>query len=214
MGEALVAALGIAVSPFAIVPAILLLFSARPGATSGAFGGGWYAGIAIVTVVALLAAALLTVPDVAPRWVTYTRIALGALLVVVGLSKFARRGGEAKQPAWLTSLETATPRGAARIGLLASAANPKVALLAVAGGFALGADLHGLGQEVLAVLGFALVAASTALLPALAFAVRGERVLGPLGVAKDWLVSRIDVLMSVILVVIGVLLIAKGLSSL
>jgi threonine/homoserine/homoserine lactone efflux protein len=214
VGEALVAALGIAVSPFAIIPAILLLFSARPGSTSGAFGAGWFAGIAVVTLVAVLLGDLITLPDAAPRWATYTRIGLGALLVLVGLSKFVRRGGEAKQPAWLTTLETATPRSAARFGLIGSAANPKVALLAVAGGFALGADLHGLLQEVAAVVGFALVAASTALLPALAFAVRGERVLGPLGVAKDWLVSRIDVVMSVILVVIGLVLLTKGVTYL
>ena len=214
MGEALVAALGIAVSPFAIVPAILLLFSARPGATSSAFGGGWYAGIAGVTLVAVLVGDLITLPDAAPRWATYTRIGLGALLVVVGLSKFARRGREVRQPAWISTLETATPRSAARFGLIGSAANPKVALLAVAGGFAVGADLHGALQEVAAVLGFALVAASTALLPAMAFAVRGERVLGPLGVAKDWLVSRIDVVMSVILVVIGAVLLVKGLTYL
>lgn len=214
MGEALVAALGIAISPFAIIPAILLLFSARPGATSGAFGAGWCAGVALVTLVAVLAADVITLPEAAPRWATYTRIGIGALLVVVGLSKFVRRGGDVEQPAWLSSLETATPRSAARFGLIGSAANPKVALLAVAGGFAVGADLHGLLHEAAAVLAFALVAASTALLPALAFAVRGDRVLGPLGVAKDRLESRIDVVMSVILVVIGLLLLVKGLTYL
>jgi hypothetical protein len=214
VGEALVAALGIAVSPFAIIPAILLLFTARPGTTSGAFGGGWYAGIAIVTAVSVLLADLMTLPDAPPRWATYTRVALGLLLVVVGAAKLLRRGGEPKQPRWLASLETATPRSAARLGFLASAANPKVALLAVAGGFSLGTDLHGRLSELLAVLGFALVAGSTALLPALAFRVVGSSVLGPLGRAKDWLVARVDLVMSVILVVIGLVLLAKGLTYL
>ena len=86
MGEALVAALGIAVSPFAIVPAILLLFTARPGATSGAFGAGWYAGIAGVTFAAVLLADVVTLPDAAPAWATYTRIVIGAILIAKGIS--------------------------------------------------------------------------------------------------------------------------------
>lgn len=215
MREALVAALGIAVSPFAVVPAVLLLFAPRRAAASAAFGAGWLTGITAVALAALLLADLLTLPDVAPRWVVWVRVALGAALVLLGAVRLLRRGASPTQPGWLTTLEQATPRAALRVGLVASVPNPKVSLLAVAGGFALGASISG-GTlvEVAAVVAFGLVASSTALLPALALAVAGDRVLQPLGRVKDWLVARLDLVMSVILLVIGAVLLAKGIPAL
>ena len=57
---------------------------------------------------------------------------------------------------------------------------------------------------------FALVATSTALVPLVAYLVRGDRALGTLGRAKDWLTKRSDVVMSAIMVVFGILLVWKG----
>ena len=214
VGEALVAALGICASPFAVVPAILLLFTSRPAPSSAGFGGGWFAGIAGVTVLAVLLADLLTVPDVVPAWAPWTRIAIGVALVLAGLAKFRRRSPDPDPPAWMRRLEEATPRRAVRFGLLTSAANPKVALLAAAGGFSIGAEVQGRGNEILAAMLFTVIAASTAFIPVAMYLVRGERALAPLQRAKDWLTSRIDVVMSVVLVVLGVLLAWKGASSL
>jgi threonine/homoserine/homoserine lactone efflux protein len=214
MGEAVVAALGIAMSPFAVIPAVLLLFTPRPAATSASFGAGWYAGIAVVTTAALLLADLLTLPETPPTWLSWTRVVLGAVLILFGAAKLVKRDDDASPPSWLTSLETAAPASALRFGVVASAPNPKVALLAVAGGFSLGAELSGGATEVAAVLAFALLASSTALLPVLAFAVLGERALHPLEKAKDWLIARIGPIVSVVLVVIGAAVAYKGWSSL
>ncbi len=215
MGEAVVAALGIALSPFAVIPAVLLLFTPRPAATSGSFAGGWYGGIAVVTAAAVLLADLLSLPETPPTWLSWTRIALGLVLVLFGAYKLVKRDDDAPPPSWLTSLESATPASALRFGLVASAPNPKVALLAIAGGFSLGAELTGgAATEVVAVLLFALLASLTALLPVLAYAVLGEKALGPLGRGKDWLTARIGPIVSVVLVVIGAAVAYKGWSSL
>ena len=214
MAEALVAALGVAISPFAVIPAILLLFTARPAPTSGGFGGGWISGVVVVTTLAVLLADLITLPDAPLRWASWTRIVLGVALVAAGLAKFLRRGGTAGSPSWLQSLESASPRTAVRFGLLSSAANPKVALLAVAGGFSIGAALDGPGTEVAAVIGFGMVAGSTALAPVTLYLAVGERVLRPLGRAKDWLMGNAATAMSVVLLVLGAALAYKGISSL
>jgi threonine/homoserine/homoserine lactone efflux protein len=212
--EALLAAVGIALSPFAVIPAVLLLFTRRPGATSGGFAAGWACGVALVTTAAVLLADLLTLPDAPPRWATWARIVLGGLLIVYGLGKVLRASAAAEPPGWMRSLDQSTPRSASRLGLLASGANPKVALLAVAGGFSLGGDLQGPAAEVTAVLGFTLLAASTALAPALGLLLLGDRILRPLGAAKDRLTARADVIVAVVLVVIGAALLWKGVGAL
>ncbi|MFE3638284.1 GAP family protein [Streptomyces sp. NPDC059168] len=51
IGEVTPLALGIALSPFPVVPAILLLLTQRARETAGAFLTGWAVGIAVVTAV-------------------------------------------------------------------------------------------------------------------------------------------------------------------
>lgn len=205
-------ALGIALSPFAVIPAILLLFTRRRVATSVSFAAGWIAGVLTVTAVAVALTDVITLPDHPPGWASWTRIVLGVALVATGLVTLLRRSPEAAAPGWLTSLEQATPAQAARFGLLGSAANPKVALLALAGGFSIGAALDGMAKEVAAVTGFAAVAGSTSVLPVLAYVLLGEGVLDELGRLKDWLTARADTVVSVVLLVLGAGLAYKGLS--
>lgn len=208
------AALGIALSPFALIPAVLLLFTARPTACSAGFAAGWSLGVGGVTAAAVLLADLLTLPDTPPQWASWTRVVLGGLLVLVGLGKLLRRSGESEAPGWLRTLEEAAPASATRFGLLASAPNPKVALLAVAGGFSIGGDLSGPAAEVAAVVVFTLLASLAAWTPLLAYAVTGSRALEPLGRVKDRLTAHSDLAVAGVLVLVGVALLWKGLTSL
>jgi threonine/homoserine/homoserine lactone efflux protein len=214
VSEALLAAVGIAASPFAIIPGILLLFTARPTPTSASFASGWWLGVAAVTALAVVLADVLTLPDAPPRWAAVARVVFGAALVVLAVHKYLRRTPEAGPPGWMNTLEQATPRSAFRFGLIATAPNPKVALLAVAGGFALGAQLSGLLSEVVGVVGFALVATLTALVPLVLFLLRGAPAVERLRRSRDWLVPRADVVTSVVLLLLGGWLIWKGLDAL
>jgi threonine/homoserine/homoserine lactone efflux protein len=214
VAEALLAAFGIAVSPFAVIPAVLLLFTSRPAACSAGFAAGWGTGVGSVTALAVLLGDLLTLPDTPPAWATWTRIVLGGALVVYGLGKLRGRSRGSDAPAWLQSLERATAAAAFRIGLVASAPNPKVALLAIAGGFSMGSVLHGPARELVGVLAFTGIATSTALLPVLAYLAFGARTLQPLGRAKDWLTSHTDVALATVMVVIGAVLLWKGVTTL
>lgn len=67
-GEIFGLALAIAASPFPVIPAILLLFTTRPRATSLAFLGGWVAGIAAVTGVFASLADVIGSSGDAPTW--------------------------------------------------------------------------------------------------------------------------------------------------
>jgi threonine/homoserine/homoserine lactone efflux protein len=211
---ALLAAVGIAASPFAIIPGILLLFTARPAPTSASFASGWWLGVAGVAALAVVLADVVTLPGSPPRWAALARIALGAALVVFAVRKLVRRTPGGEPPAWMTTLEQLTPRSALRFGLLATVPNPKVALLAVAGGFALGAERGGLAVEVVGVAGFALVATSTALAPLGLFLVRGQRAVERLRRSKDWLAPRADVATSAVFLLLGLWLLWKGFAAL
>ena len=213
VGEVLPLAIGIAASPFPIIPVILLLFTARPLAASGAFLAGWVLGIAAATAVFIGLASVVEAFDEPPSWASWARIALGAVLLAWGARQWLTRHDSDEAPAWMRSIEDSTPAEAARLGLLLSAANPKIVLLAAAAGLVIGAaDLSTSGAAGAAAV-FTVFAASTVAVPVLLFAVFGERVLGPLASMRDWLRANNAAVMALVLLVLGALLVSKGVSG-
>lgn len=202
-------AVAIALSPFALIPAIVLLLTPRPRAAAGAFLAGWALGVGLVTALAVAAADLVDAHGASPAWVDRVRMLLGAALVVLGIVRWRRRGGPA--PAWLQGVQAATPRRALVLGLALSVANPKVLLLAVAGGIVIGASATGLVQEALGVFAFTAVASLGVALPWLAFLAAPERAMPLLARLRAWLEANADAVMAGVLLVLGVLLLAKGL---
>ncbi len=208
--EIVTIALGIAASPFPIIPAILLLFTPRPRVTAGSFLLGWVLGIAAATAAFTVAASLLEPRDETPVWISRTRVGLGFLLIVVGVRQWATRREKTSAPAWMQALNDAAPAAALRLGLLLSGANPKVLLLAAAGGIAIeSAGLSSAGT-VVTIAVFAAVSASTVSIPLVLHAAMGERMLRPLSEAKDWLERNNAAVMAVVITVIGVYLTVKG----
>jgi len=212
--ETLPLAIAIAASPFPIIPAILLLFTERPRPTSSAFLAGWLLGILAATTVFVLLSEVVESTETSPAWVSWVRVVLGAALVAYGVQQWLSRGSKSEAPAWMRSLESATPWSAFRLALLLSGVNPKVVLIAAAAGLAIGAgDLHG-WAEVVGVLVFTAVAAVSVAVPVLGYAILGERVLQPLGVVKEWLTAHHAAVMAVVLIVLGIALAAKGIQGL
>ncbi len=214
MGEVLPLAIGIAASPFPVIPVILLLFTDRPRAAAWAFLSGWLVGVGGAAAVFVLLAEVVDQSADTPSWASWLRVVGGAALVAYGVKQWVGRPADAEQPAWMRSISTATPAAAVRMALLLSAANPKVLLLAAAAGLTIGADDFTARGDVAAVVIFTLVASVSVAVPVLAYTVFGERVLRPLGVARDWLVRNNSAVMAVVLVVIGLLLLIKGITSL
>jgi threonine/homoserine/homoserine lactone efflux protein len=214
MAETLPLALAIAASPFPIIPAILLLFTPRARANSSAFLAGWFTGVTAATLVFVGLSEFIDTLDAPPTWASVSRIVLGIVLVAWGVRQWVTRHAKTELPGWMAALDSATPGSAARLALLLSAANPKIVLLAAAAGLAMGSSGESPSTLVLSVLTFSIIASVSVAIPVVLYAVRGDRVLARLGRVRDWLQRNNSAVMAVVFFVIGLAVIAKGVSSL
>jgi threonine/homoserine/homoserine lactone efflux protein len=219
IGDLLPLAVGVAISPIPIIAVILMLLAPKAGGTSAGFLLGWVVGIVVATTLFLLLAGTLDLgssgePSGAASWV---KLVLGALLLLMAARQWRGRpspGSEPALPKWMTAIDAFTPGKAAGLGLALSAVNPKNLLMCVAAGTTIGgADLSG-GQDVWSVVVFTALAASTVAIPVIGYAVARERMAGPLEHLRGWLTVHDGAVMATLLLVIGVLLVGKGLSGL
>lgn len=210
MDEIAALAVGIAASPFAIIPAVMLLFTERPRAVALTFLIGWFSSLAVLaTVFALLSGAIATGNE-APSWISWVRIAAGIALVVIAVRMWVTRKSSAKTPVWMQTLQDATPRSALVLALTLSMANPKVLLLAAAAGVDIGGAEWIVQHQVLAIGGFAAIASVTVAAPVGAYLVAGQRILGPLARVKDWLLRHNAAVLATVFLLLGALLLWNG----
>jgi threonine/homoserine/homoserine lactone efflux protein len=92
--------------------------------------------------------------------------------------------------------------------------NPTALFMCAAAGLAIGSAGLGTTGAWTADAVFTAVAASSVALPVLAYLVAGERLDGPLTKLKDWMEAQHATLVAAILVVIGVMVLYKGIHGL
>ena len=204
-------AIAIAASPFTIIPAILLLFTAQPRATSLAFLATWLLALTAGATAFVLLASAIELVEETPTWLSWTRIGLGAALIVLGIRQWLARRTPKPTPAWMQRIESATPRRAVRLAVVLAYANPKVLLLTAAAGLSIGAAELDTAGTATAIAVFTVVAAISVAVPVGLYAVLGERMLGPLTTVRDWLERNNAVVMAIVMTVIGVLVLVEGL---
>jgi threonine/homoserine/homoserine lactone efflux protein len=218
IGDLLSLALVVAISPVPIVAVLLMLLTPKARGTSAGFLAGWLVGIAGITTIVLL---LAEDPDpgssrssVSAWWL---ELVLGVLLLVLAVRQWRSRPKPGEVPAvprWLAAADQFTVARAGGLGLVLSAANPKALLVCIAAGATIAAaDLDG-ARATWSVIGFTVVASSTVWMPVLAYAVGGARGTPALESLRRWLTVRGAVVTAALAVVIGLVLIAQGLSGL
>ncbi|OMC37949.1 hypothetical protein A5740_03915 [Mycobacterium sp. GA-1841] len=207
-------AMVVALSPLSIIPAILVLHTAQPRSTGLAFLAGWLIGLAGLTAIFVGVSGLLGGLDKPPTWASWFRILVGTALVIFGGYRFLTRTKSEHMPGWMTRLSTLTTVRAGAAGAVLTVVNPKVLFICAAAGLAIGSA--GLGQPGVWAAGLYYVAAagSTVALPILAYAVSGNRLDPALARLKDWMERQHAVLVAGILVVIGLLVLYKGIHAL
>lgn len=218
IGETLPLALGIAISPVPIIAAILMLLSPKAKGTSVGFLIGWVLGIVVAIVLFTMLASVIPEQDSdASQPIAGTiKIILGVGLLLLAVRQWRSRpkhGEEAALPKWMAAIDTMTAGKSFGLGFLLSAVNPKNLLMAIAAGVIIGtAGLTGV-EVTWSIVVFTLIAASTVAIPVIAYLVASKRMAGPLDSLRTWLVQNNATVMAVLLLVIGVVVIGKGIGS-
>ena len=207
-------ALVVTLSPLSIIPAVLVLHTPRPRPTGLAFLVGWSAGLTVLTAIFVEISSLLGGLDKAPSWASWVRIAVGAALVVFGVFRWLTRNRSTHSPAWMKSITKITPARAVITAAALVVVNPKVLFICAAAGLAIGTAGLGTSGAWAAVAYYVVIAGSSVALPVLAYAVSGDRLDGSLARVKDWMERHNAALVAAILIVIGVLLLYKGIHAL
>lgn len=187
IGALLPLAVGVALSPVAIVGVTLMVASERGPQTAPAFVGGWVAGIGVVGAIVLLLADPANVSGggsgmTASGWIV---LLLGVLLLALAAAE-RRRRPEADEPgrlpSWLAEVELMPPLRAFSLAAVRAVAYPKNLILTVAGALTIAQAGLPTGRAAIALVVFTAVAAATIAGPVVAVLAMGERV--------DWLLTR------------------------
>ena len=114
IGDLLPAAVGAAISPFPIIAIVLMLVSPRGRVNGPAFLVGWLVGVGLGGAILLaLAGSASANDDGQPAdWVSWLKLALGVLLLLLALKQWRGRphgDEEPVTPKWMGELDSFAP---------------------------------------------------------------------------------------------------------
>ncbi len=219
IGSVLPLGVGIAISPIPIIAAILMLLSPQAKGTSIGFLVGWVAGIVVAVTVFILLSSVLpdTDPDASKPVAGVIQVVLGVLLLLLAVRQWRGRpkpGEQAALPKWMAAIDSMTFGRGLGLGFLLAAVNPKNLLLAASAGVAIGTAGIAVGQTVVVVTIFTVLAASTVLVPVIGFLLASSRLAEPLDALRSWLLTHNAAIMAALFLVLGAAMIGKGIGSL
>jgi threonine/homoserine/homoserine lactone efflux protein len=144
------------------------------------------------------------------------KIVVGVLLLLLALKQFRSRprdGVEPSLPKWMSAIDSMTAGRSLVLGFVLSALNPKNLLMGIAAGLAIGSGGLSVGEGVVVIAVFTIIAASTVAIPVIGYLAASARLAGPLEALRTWLVHNNATVMAILLLVIGVVVIGKGIAS-
>ena len=220
IGEVLPLAVAVLISPIPIAAEILLLFSARPRPNALGYSIGFMAGVGIGLgiLTAIAAATDLTGGGNEPSWAAWLRVVLGAAVALLGFRRFRDRPapGEAEAPKWMDGIESFAPGRSFAVGLAIGTLNPKNNVVGLAAAASIASGLAGepAGDKVIVVVAYAIFASLGVLAPLLVALVMGDRADSLLREWRTWLMDNNAAVVAVVFLVIGAVLVGKGIAAL
>jgi threonine/homoserine/homoserine lactone efflux protein len=219
ISEVLTFAVGVAISPVPIIAVTLVLFSQRARVNGPMFLLGWVIAVTFVSVAAynLADQGEAATSSSASETIAWGKIVLGALLLLLAVRNWRGRpapGTEPEMPKWMAGIDALKPGKALGLGVLLAGVNPKNLILAAAAGAGLAQLGLSTGDAVGSLIVFVVVGSLTIAGPVVFYLTGGDRARLQLDAAKDWLAVHNDAVMTVLFLVLGVNLIAKGIPPL
>jgi threonine/homoserine/homoserine lactone efflux protein len=217
IGEMLPFAVALAIGPVPNIVVMLVLATANGRGKGLAFLAGWTSGLLVTGGIALAVVDPADPGEVTDpaAWVSWLRLAMALLLIAYAIKGWLARPGpddEAPLPAWMGSLDGASPGKLAGFGLFLGSINPKSLAFTVAAVTAIAVADHAVGDQIVVLVVFALVASLGVMLPiGLAMSERGSAMLGAM---KDGLVRHNTAVMSVLFLLLGASLLGDAISGL
>jgi threonine/homoserine/homoserine lactone efflux protein len=219
IGTILPLAVGVALSPVPIIAVILMLFSQRARRTGPAFVLGWLLGLALVGGIVLFIASTqnMSAGGTPSTIASVIKLALGALFLFLAFKQWRNRpkpGAEPKLPKWMTVLDAFTPLKALGLGVLLSAGNAKNLSLTISAALEIARAGLRVGQVIGVLAIFVGLASLTVIVPVLFYLVGGARAARVLENWKAWLTANNATVLAVLFLVLGALLVGKGIGEL
>jgi hypothetical protein len=160
---------------------VVLMLTSRQAKVNGpAFVLGWLIGLGIVGAIvpAVTGPGGASTSGSPATWVSWVKIALGVLLLLIAARQFRSRprgDDEPQMPGWMARIDQATPPAALGLAAVLAGANPKNLLLAVGGAAAIAQTGISGGQQAVAYLIFALIGTLGVGIPVVIYFATGAR---------------------------------------
>lgn len=218
IGDILPLALGVAISPVPIIAVILMLLSKNAGGTSIGYMIGWLIGIVgAFSLFTWIASVSSITAGSDSSWVgALIKLLLGLLSIGLAVKQWRSRpkpGETPPTPKLLSAIEKMKPGAALATGVALSVANPKNLIMIVSAGIAVGGYGLSVGNDVVVGLVFTLIAASTVVGPVLVYFLMKDKATVWLNELKAWLTANNATVMAVLFLVIGTVLVGKGIGG-
>jgi len=226
-------ALGVIMSPLAIMALVAVLVSRRARVNGVAFLIGWVIAVLIVSFVSLAFLQFLGENDDAdsPLWLAIVRLLLGLLLVLIAVRVYRRGTARVKQmaaatspadivsaapqlPGWLKAVDTFKPARSASLGLGIFLLNPVDVSCVVLAMVDIGqADVSEVARVVVIIV-FVAISVSPIAIPVILTLVKGAKADPVLERVRSWIASHTSALNAGLLLLIGAMQIQKALGEL
>lgn len=211
-------ALGVLASPLPIMAVVLLLLGGRPRATGLAFVCGWILGLTALGLLGILilnGTAIFNSQGDGPA-VRIATAVLGCVLLVLAVLQWRdrpRRGEDGELPKWMAALTTFSSLKSFGLGATLAAVKPKNLVLTVAAATTISESGMAIGQELVALAVFVMVASIGVAAPLVVFFALGSRATATLERWGAWLTRHNAVVVAAVLLVIGLLLVGSALGQ-
>lgn len=213
VGTSLPLALGIAAAPWAIIALMILLLTPKAVSNAYAFLGGWFIGLMLVGVVIISSPGLMDDTGEPSRLMGWIRLGMGVVFLIFSvllLRNLPKGKDQRTVPKWIQRVDAFGFVQSSFIGFLMSTLNLKNSSMVVVGAAFIARQGLSVGQELLTLVLFCLIASIGVMIPHiifLLFRTDAERIFGKL---KIWILKNRVLILLVILLVFGGISLYRG----